>query len=195
MKKQAFSQLEGLISHETGLRLAALAATVPKDQAIVEIGSYKGKSSCYLAKGAQLGKGAHVWCVEAWDTPGNVTGRFGFAEPSTRQAFDAQVKSVGLTSQITPVRGMSVAVAPTWDGRPIGMLYIDATHHYKEVKEDFLAWSLWIPAGGIVVFDDAHHTKPCNRGVGQFVDELRAGNEWVDWDLDTTPIAICRRAS
>jgi predicted O-methyltransferase YrrM len=41
--------MDGLITHEIGETLARYSARVPAGEAIVELGSYKGMSTCYLA--------------------------------------------------------------------------------------------------------------------------------------------------
>lgn len=163
-------QLEGLIPAEVGEALAGYAAQVPADLAIVEVGSYKGKSGCYLAAGAKSGHGAHVWCVDAWDTDGNVTGRFGFAEPSTFDAFQAQVRKMQYTKRITPLKGFSVEVAAHWTGPQIGLLYIDADHQARSVLADFRSWEPYLAPGAVVVFDDVDTKR--NPGVRLIVDKL-----------------------
>lgn len=158
--------LDGLIPNEVCRALRALAQRVPAEQAIVEVGSYKGKSTCSLASAAS----AHVWAVDPWDLAGNETGRHRFAESSTRLAFEAQVASLGLGDRITAIQGFSVAVAEHWDGPPIGLLYIDGDHRYKAVRADFLAWRPHLASGATVIFDDLD--TPRNPGVRKVVDEL-----------------------
>lgn len=198
--------LEGLISHEAGCVLADLACEVPADVAIVELGSFKGKSTCYLAAGAQRGHGAHVFAVDAWDTHGNVTGRFGYAEPSTRETFERQVASVGLEDAITTLRGFSQVVAGQWPapigteriGRrertipshPVGLLFIDADHGATSVRGDFYAWSPHLAPRAVVVFDDID--TPRNPGVRVVVDELVAAGVIAPVELVAEHMAVSR---
>lgn len=183
MNRERLAALSGLVSPEVGEVLAALAAEVPADKAIVEVGSFRGKSTCYLASGAKDGRGARVYAVDAWDLDGNVTGRFGFAEPSARETFDAQVRSMRLASRITPLQGFSVDVAGRWSGPPIGLLFIDGDHSAAAVRADFDAWSPHLAAGAVVVFDD--YGTPKNPGVREVVDTL-AG----DWRIEAGQLAI-----
>jgi len=190
MRRQALAKLEGLVSEEVGLRLADLAASVPEESAIVEIGSYKGRSSCYLAEGARVGLGALIYCIEAWDSPGNVSGRFRYADRATRLAFEQQVESMGLTDRITAIQGFSHEVVRRWR-RQIGLLFIDGSHRYEDVRADFEAWAPYIVPGGWLAFDDY---APKNRGVMRLVDKLKRNDpRWQDWDFDTPPLAIARR--
>lgn len=182
------ADLEGLVSEATGEALAALAEGVDAQAAIVELGSYKGKSTAYLAVGAKRGHGAKVWAVDAWDTPGNVTGRFGFAEPSTRQRFEEQLRSVRLWSRVTPLQGFSVDVAATWDGPPVALLFIDADH--EAARADFDAWAPHLVPQARVVFDDID--TPKNPGVRSAVDGLVVDGRIAALDIPAdTHLAVC----
>lgn len=184
--RKRLAVLSGLISEPVGLRLAELAADVPEDRAIVEVGSYRGRSACYLAAGAQAGCGAHVFAIDAWNLPGNPAGKHSF--DTARRAFDRQVEFAGLREQITPVTGFSVDVAKAWTGA-VGLLFIDGSHVYEDVRADLVAWRPHLHENAIVAFDD--YKTPRNPGVTRFVDELiAAGNRP---DLDTPPLAIIQR--
>lgn len=185
MNRERLASLAGLVPEEVGEKLAELAAAVPGDLAIVEIGSYKGKSTCYLAAGAKDGHGARVYAVDAWDLAGNVTGRFGFAEPSTREAFEAQIRSVRLASRITPIQGFSSGVAAAWDGPPVGLLFVDGDHSAKAISEDISAWTPHLADGAVIVLDDLD--TPKNPGVRQ-VYELLADR--IDWRVEAGRLAI-----
>jgi len=186
--------LVGLIPHELGVELSTLAAAVPADLAIVELGSFKGRSTAYLAMGARSA-GGHVFAVDAWDLPGNVTGRFGFADPATREAFEAQLRAVRLWSRVTPIRAFSTDAASSWPppgaGPRIGLLYVDADHSEASVRADFEAWRPHLAPGAVVAFDD--YGTPRNPGVAWVVDELVRAGELVDFELRAERLAVGRR--
>lgn len=164
------SKLDGLISEETGEVLRRLAATIDGDHAIVEIGSYKGKSTCYLATGSKDGDGAQVFAVDPWDSEGNETGRFGFADPKTYKDFEDQLRKAKIKSYVTPVKGFSLDVAEDWreDGPDIGLLYIDGDHSKEAVTKDFYAWAPYlVPGHSLVLFDDYTEENP---GVVEAID-------------------------
>jgi MMP 1-O-methyltransferase len=181
--------LEGLVAESTGIRLAALAQHISPEHAIVELGAYKGKSTCYLAAGAMRGRGAHVYTVDAWDMPQNIYGKHGFTDPAVRAKFDEQVDSLGMNDKITAIQGLSARVARTWM-RPVGMLFIDASHEYDDVRADYYAWARHLVPGATVVFDDYSRR---NRGVVRFVDELRRDDALSGWDFETPPLAAAWR--
>lgn len=182
--------LTGLITPALGETLAALAARIPAEQAIVELGSYKGKSTCYLAAGASLGHGAHVYAFDAWDLPGNESGRFGFAEKSTKRAFREQVASMGFKEAITPTCQFGAVAAAQWEGPPVGLLYIDADHRAKSVRADFNAWLPRLAPDAFVAFDD--YDTPRNPGVKEVVDRFAADGLIIDVRIAAERLAIAR---
>lgn len=181
MNLDRLASLQGLVSPEVGEALARLASVVPADEAIVEVGSFKGKSTCYLAAGSKEGLGAKVFAVDPWDTPGNATGRFGFAEPSTRERFIEQIRSMRFASRVTALQGFAAEVAARWKGLPVGLLFIDADHAERSVRSDFEAWRPHLQDGATVVFDDYLSSR--NPGVKQAVDsfgfELHVEAGWL----------------
>lgn len=151
------------------MRLAELAALVPASACIVEIGSYRGKSGCYLGAGARGGLGAPVFCIDPWDLPGNANGRFGFNQTETREHFRKQVAHMRLQPYVTGLRAYSKDAAQMWT-RPIGLLYVDGSHTEKDVRTDVELWLPHLLPGSPVAFDD-YDTKN-NPGVKRYVDTL-----------------------
>jgi MMP 1-O-methyltransferase len=165
-------QVLGMLRPDEGARLAWLAAQVPADQAIVEIGSFKGKSACYLSRGSAAGNGAHVFCVDLWDLGGQRQGkRWRYDAAATFETFKAQVAEHGVAALVTPIKGASADVAATWD-RPVGLLWVDGLHTYDGVRADIEAWTPHVAEGGWVAFHDYCDREP---GVMKAVDEWTSG--------------------
>lgn len=175
-RQRKLDGLEGLIHHDTAMILAGLAGDVQPPAVIVEVGSFKGRSACYLAEGAKVGGGAEVYCVDPWDLPGNIHGKHGFTDPAVRATFDRQTRAMGHANRIHALQAFSTVAAESWPRNiPIGLLFLDGSHEYADVRADFEAWSPYVPAGGVVVFDDYESR---NKGVTRFVDELRNIYRW-----------------
>lgn len=195
-RRAQLERLDGLLYPGEGERLAELGAAVPAELAIVEIGSFKGKSSCYLAEGAKRGGKAHVYCIDPWDLPGNPSGqRFALNSLETRAAFAEQVAQMKLEGWITASQAFSVDAARSWQGPPIGLLFIDGSHVYRAVKADYVAWRRHLAAKAVVVFHDYCEDK--NPGVRKFVDQLRRGERRLSgWQFDPSPsLAVARWAA
>lgn len=169
--------LPGLIPDGQGVMLAKYAAQVPPSSTIVEIGSYKGKSTCYLAYGAGR-HGAKVWAIDPWYLPGNVDGVHGFAQKGTRDLFDLAVKSMGYADRIFALQSFSVDAAQYYTV-PVGLLYIDGNHREAAVREDFEVWKRHLIPGAYVIFDDLD--TPRNPGVRVVVDEVVATQDYQWW--------------
>lgn len=169
------------IRPEEGRLLAATAARVPKTHAIVEIGAYKGKSACYLGTGAQAGRGAHVYSIDLWD-PEAHRPRSLFAERGILKAWKTQVARMGLTDVVTPIKGRSTDVAARWDGKKVGLLFIDGNHRYAAARADFDAWVPFVPKGGFVVIHDYGNPRWL-KDVNRLVDETLGGEGWTEFEV------------
>lgn len=154
-------------------RLAELAAQVPRDQAIVELGSYRGGSASALALGARNGGGAHVTCIDPWPQPRANEPDPGHAERQrgALEAFRSTMSAQGWP--VTALRAHSHNIAPRWV-QPVGLLFIDGDHSYDAVAADFRSWlSLLAPGAWLVFhdyFDDGECTLPGD--TARVIDEL-----------------------
>lgn len=146
--------------------LYRLAANIPTDEAIVELGTYRGASAVWMAAGAQAGLGAHVWTIDPHDLPGHRTttgrdpGTLSFEDPAIRLDAEQQITGSGYAEHITMVRDFSVQAAKTWTGPPVGMLFIDGDHRQHAVRMDLRAWQPRLSDFAVVCFDDHSDTHP-----------------------------------
>lgn len=179
-------QIEGWLSPAEGQRLAFLASTVPESLAIVELGSWKGKSTAWLASGSKLGHRARVFAVDHWVGSSEHQNLFWDPTATTFPEFQRNMEWLALTDIVTPIAGKTVEVAGTW-GRDIGLLFIDAAHDYESVKADFLAWSPFVVPGGWVAFHDAGAPGPA-RVIREYTDRP---DEWGNPNLHS-PFSVQR---
>jgi len=161
----------GLITEDEGRRLAELAAWVPEEEAIVEIGSHRGLSSCWLIHGSRLGHGAHVTCIDPWPLYGTeVTDPDEpWAEEGALERWSKNVDAISGWPMVTPLRSTAQAVAATW-AKPVGLLFHDADHSYQAVVDDYRAWLPYLAPGAWIAVHDFY------------------GSNWVDggWVRDGT---------
>ena len=143
-----------LVENEARL-LGIFAACTPAEGAIVEIGSFKGKSTVMLGKVAQHYGFGPVVAIDPHDL--NSDGLQALktsAEDSTYQDFLANVAGACVSELVIPHRALSTQVAQTWDG-PIRFLWIDGDHSYRGAKDDFDGFIRHLVPGGVVAFHDA----------------------------------------
>ena len=85
------------LSLSEGLKLCWLASMAKFN--IVEIGSYMGKSACFMAAGSRMGNRCQITCIEPWDLidPNFDTRRpdrlATFAQADIKGHFDRQTRS------------------------------------------------------------------------------------------------------
>jgi hypothetical protein len=132
--------------------LGILAACTPATGLIVEIGSFKGKSTVMLATIARkYGLGS----VVAID-PHQGLSYLGPNVPQQSPTFDeflSSIKSAGLESNVEVQRHYSRDAAKDWT-RPIRLLWIDGDHSYKGCKEDLDLFLPHLSDGAVVAFHD-----------------------------------------
>lgn len=164
--KDKLRELRTLTPLETLEPLHELASMVPADEAIIELGTYRGASACWLAAGAQSGPGAHVYTIDPHDLPGyrTTTGRgkggLDFTDPSIREDAERQIHEMGLDEHITMIQGFSADVGQNWDGPKVGLLFIDGDHRQHAVRQDFSAWEKHLTPDAIIAFDDHSDSHP-----------------------------------
>lgn len=165
------------------------AATVPADQAIVEIGTYQGGSLKYLAEGARAGSNPKVYGVDAWGVAKAYT------KPHLRRMYGRH--NMALAAQAAPtailIRDESRHAALHYSGPKIGLLFIDATHDYQNAMADFTAWRRHLAPNAWVIWDDYWAGR--FDGVIQCVDELVAAGELTDFQKIGHHLAVTRHVA
>lgn len=177
------AELDGLISRDVGELLHNFAALVKPDEAIVELGSYRGKSTCYLATGAALDYKARVYAVDAWSEEVSAWRKSVLSElPSPLfDDFLSQISKADVEEIVTPIRSLTALAAEGYTGEPVALLYIDGDHHKEAALADFRAWRRHLTADAVVIFDDYGVTK--NIGVTEAVAALVESGELINMEV------------
>jgi predicted O-methyltransferase YrrM len=143
--------IEGAISIEECHLLYRLAAGVVEG-CIVEIGSYRGRSTAALARGSMAGGGVPVYAIEPHERFTGILGGEFF--PRDRAEFFKAVLAAGVSETVRLVNLSSEVVTSGWT-QPVGLLWIDGDHRYPQVKRDFECWRRFLTAGALVAFHDS----------------------------------------
>jgi predicted O-methyltransferase YrrM len=140
-------EVEGWLTPEQARALYDAAARVPEGQAIVEIGSHRGKSTILLA--AALAHGVTMTAVDPFDDP-----RWGGGRESL-EVFLANLERAGVADRVTLHRGLSRDAAAHWAGPPVGLAWIDGAHDRASVLVDIDGWDAHLAEGGTMLLHDA----------------------------------------
>ena len=153
--KPSIADVPGWLTDEEGEALYDLARRCTGRGAIVEIGSWKGKSTICLGLGSRAGNGVRIFAIDP-----HADYRFG--------DFKANVERAGISDLVTPIPSLSQAAAAGFD-EPIELLFVDGSHEYDLVLEDFEQWVPKVVDGGWVAFHDTTWTAGPRKVVGQAI--------------------------
>ena len=145
------ASVEGWLYDEEVELLYRLASEV-RSGAIVEIGSYRGKSTVTLALGSRDHHRVPVYAIDPHET---FTGVMGYKfEPADRTEFLRNLVRCEVSEIVRVVNLPSTAAAAGWN-QPVGLLWIDGDHRYASVKQDLECWERHVAPGARVALHDS----------------------------------------
>jgi len=137
------------------------------DFEIVEVGAYEGDATRIFSKYCLI-----VTAVDPWKSgKGDITDRV-----DMDKIFDRFRNNINGYPNIMIMRMDSLKAANQFDGDEFDMVYIDASHEYKDVKADIEAWLPRVKPGGWICGHDYRGMFP---GVIKAVDELLGAPEKI----------------
>ncbi|HEV7806693.1 MAG TPA: glycosyltransferase [Solirubrobacteraceae bacterium] len=181
-----------LSDDEADLLIAGAARSLTElagDTAVVEVGSYCGRSTMVLGSVMRsLRPNGRVHAIDPHAGEVGAADR-GFAQTGpTLEEFRRNISAAGLGGFVETIQQYTWEVE--WD-RPIGFVLIDGLHDYMNVRRDFSHFERWLVDGGYAAFHDYADYWP---GVKAFVDELLAGGGYERVDCAASMILLRRRA-
>ncbi len=150
------------ISNELAEFLFHSAAEVPAGKHIVEIGSFVGYSTHFLAGGAQQGNRARVHCIDPWGLPpSSKYSRDAYGlnldiDNSVQEEFRENLKHSGLYDFITEHRayGHEECIKWTYGEQSVGLIFIDGDHSEWGAFMDFYNWRSLLAKDAYVIWHD-----------------------------------------
>jgi len=152
---QRVAAAPGFLSEREARFLALVAAAAPARGAILEIGSFKGKSTVGLASIAARYSLGRVIAVDPFTAPSSTDPSLG-GSASSYDDFCRTLAQAGLTDHVEVHRHFSRDLASGWN-RPIRVLWVDGDHTYRGAKEDLDLFAPHLADGGIVAMHDVLH--------------------------------------
>lgn len=146
---------EGLLLHRYGRQQAGQGA-------LLEVGTYCGKSAVYLGAAAREAGGTVFTVDHHHGSEENQAGwehhDTNLVDPRTGRMdtlpfFRRTIEDAGLEDQVVAVIGASATVARHWR-TPLALLFIDGGHGAEPARADYDGWVRWVQRGGLLVVHD-----------------------------------------
>jgi len=174
---QRAADTKGFLSEREGIKLFELAQSASRLAPCLEVGSYCGKSSLFLAEGCRLAGRYGVFAVDHHrgseeQQPGQKYFDADLYDPAlarinTLPHFVRNLEQAGLLDWVIPVVGTSAQVARNWNGGKLSLVFIDGGHSDADVNSDYEGWSPYITPGGYLCFHDVY-PDPADGGQAPF---------------------------
>jgi glycosyltransferase involved in cell wall biosynthesis/predicted O-methyltransferase YrrM len=125
------------------------------DLRVLEIGSWEGRSTCWMLDNLLTHPTARITCVDTFE--GSVEHEVLLDRDVVRtieQRFDGNIAKTGSAEKVRKMVGSSQSVLRSLIPNSYHLAYIDASHVAADVLEDtLLTWRL-VKVGGTIIFDD-----------------------------------------
>jgi len=151
------NDIEGFFNKEEGeIIYSAVKSTKDMTGEVIEIGSYYGKSTFWLASAVKEDNRKMV-CIDHF--LGSQEHQKALGGKTTFDTYIANMKRYDLYENIIIIASSSSKATQIWD-KPIKFLFIDADHDYEGVKRDFDFYEKFVVPGGLIALHDVHPTWP-----------------------------------
>jgi predicted O-methyltransferase YrrM len=145
--RAAAAAIEGWLTGAEGELLFRLAAACPPGLAVVEIGSWKGKSTVWLAAGVRQSAGTLVFAIDPHEQSLEDPGA------TTFEDLKRNLEQSGVAHVVVPIVAASHSAAPSFDQTP-GVVFVDGSHMEDAVRIDLDDWFPKLVDGGVLALHD-----------------------------------------
>lgn len=152
--------------------LYQLAVQVPGDGVTLEIGSYKGRSTIALAKGAERGGHDLVHTVDPHTGDRQALEWGSVDEILSERDFKRNIRQAGVDDYVVSYTMTSNELAGLWESQKIRLLFIDGWHSYDAVTDDIRNWVPLLTPTGVVAIDDYYNYAEVQAAVDDASDLL-----------------------
>ncbi len=119
---------------------------------VVELGSWKGRSTIALAMGLKARGHGIVFAIDPH--AGGKEHLEVDPQADTFAAFLENIRAARVVDYVTPLRTTSNRARPSFAERSVDLLFVDGSHRYDDVVRDISDWTTALKEGAIVGFND-----------------------------------------
>ena len=152
---QSVADVDGWMSPDQAEALYTAASACHAGDQIVEIGSFRGRSTIVLASAAAPGVAVVAIDPHAGNDRGpNELDGYAAEASEDHEVFNANLAAAGVSERVRHVREMSDRAHGAVDG-DITVLYIDGAHRYAPARQDIEQWGARVRPGGTLLIHDS----------------------------------------
>ena len=164
------SFIDGMISDYQGkvIFLLCYLQTIKGD--VLEIGSFKGKSTSYIFRAVKETKNGSLHVIDNFKGNSGKEHLYG----DFIKEFLKNMKKIGNNDEINVLNGDSEKMLIKVKNNSFRFIYIDGDHSYEGIKRDLYGCLPKLKNGGIIVLDDYFYGFPdLIKSVNKIIGELK----------------------
>lgn len=165
---QIVGAIPGWLRPEDELKLYELAYFAPGP--ILEIGTYRGRSTTIMARAARAGAGAMLISVEV--------------DPQAQRAAAAALAAHDVAGRVLLVRGSAAAAGRRLRGLTPSLTFVDGDHSLDGVRRDLTTLEPLVPRGGLLLFHDFQYARSDNALAASIAVKDGVEGSWVSRQCD-----------
>ena len=162
-----FDSIKGFLAHEEGLFLYELTKKYCLKNFAVEVGSYCGKSACYIGQACKENK---TYLMTIDHHRGSEEQQYGeeYFDPDeynydkeivdTLPTLLKNIQKFRFEEVILPVVNSSELASKEIENN-IDLVFIDGSHTFKSARKDYVSWKNKIRIGGILAIHDVYDSE------------------------------------
>ncbi len=161
------AEVDGWMSPDQAKALFDAASACHVGDQIVEIGSFRGRSTIVLASAAEEGVSVIAIDPHAGNDrgPQEIDG-FASEAATDHEIFNTNLAEAGVTDRVRHVRAMSDDAHDEVVG-DIAVLYIDGAHRYAPARQDIVEWGARVQPGGTLLIHDSFSSVGVTTAIGR----------------------------
>src|SRR5262249_38463560 len=194
----------GFLSEAEGMRLFELAAEASQHAPCLEVGSYCGKSTLFLAEGCRVSGRYPLFAVDHHRGSEEQQPGQSYFDPDLFDAdegvldtlgpFMRNIRRAGLTQWVVPVVADSRRLSRYWPQAKLSLVFIDGGHSEDDAFADYHGWSPHVIAGGYLCIHDVFaDATQGGRAPYHVLQDARASGLWEDVGQVETLAVLKRR--
>ena len=162
-----FDSIKGFLAHEEGLFLYELTKKYCLKNFAVEVGSYCGKSACYIGQACKENK---TYLMTIDHHRGSEEQQYGeeYFDPDeynydkeivdTLPTLLKNIQKFQFEEVILPIVNSSELASKEIENN-IDLVFIDGSHTFESARKDYMSWKNKIRIGGILAIHDVYDSE------------------------------------